>query len=161
MFITVFLVSLVIATFFGHFIHWALHQRWTGPAYRGHMEHHLELYPPGNLTSEKYRSAKWYHSGPFLFTPAAIVILGTVGGLLWALETPLWAIVVFGVTLVGFGLLNDWVHDSQHVTNHWASRFEWFRRARTLHFKHHRNMKSNFGIMFFGWDRVFGTFRKK
>lgn len=159
-FLLVLFASLVIASLFGHLIHWVIHQRWSGPFHRSHMEHHLELYPPGDLLSETYRASKWYHSGTFLFTPPLVVILAVTGGLSWWAGVPLWALVTFGTTLVGFGLLNDFVHDNSHVRGHWLNRFAWFRKARDIHFVHHRNMRKNFGIFYFGWDKLFGTYRE-
>jgi len=37
------IASLIVASFFGHVVHWLIHQKWMGPAYRGHMEHRLHL----------------------------------------------------------------------------------------------------------------------
>jgi sterol desaturase/sphingolipid hydroxylase (fatty acid hydroxylase superfamily) len=159
LFIVTLLVSLVLASFFGHWIHYALHQPWTGPAHRGHMEHHLSLYPPGKLTSDKYLSSKWYHNGPLLFTPPLVFLLLVFGGILWLCHAPLWMLLVFGVSLVGFGLVNDACHDSFHQRKHWLNRYTWYKRLRKLHFRHHRDMSCNFGIMSFAWDRVFGTAR--
>lgn len=161
LFLIILAISLVVATFFGHWIHWAIHQRWAGPAYKGHREHHLELYPPSDLVSEKYRASKWYHSGIFLFTPGFILLLVVFAAPMWLLGLPLWTLGVFGGTLLGFGLLNDYVHDNMHVRDHWLNRFGWFRDAKVVHFLHHRDMKRNFGIFFFAWDRVFGTYRER
>lgn len=161
LFLIVLIVSFVIATFFGHWIHWALHQRWLGAFNKGHMDHHTKQYPPSDLVSEKYRASKWYHSGIFLFTPAFIFLLAGLGIPAHLLGLPLWGIGVFGGVMLFFGLLNDYVHDNMHVEDHWLTRFTWFRRARTTHFVHHRNMKKNFGIFIFTWDRVFGTYREK
>lgn len=160
-FILVLAASLVLATFFGHIIHWSLHQRWTGPAHRGHMEHHLELYPPTSLVSNSYKAAKWHHRGPVLFTPAFLVILGATWGLTSALSVPLWVTVTFGVTMLVFGLFNDFVHDSFHVENHILQRVvPDYDRMRERHFIHHCNMRRNFGIVSFVWDIVFGTFKE-
>jgi sterol desaturase/sphingolipid hydroxylase (fatty acid hydroxylase superfamily) len=152
-----FIASLVIASFFGHVIHWALHQRWTGPAHAGHMEHHLDLYPVGKLTSDKYLAAKWFHRGPLLFTPPLLVILGAASGLLCLVGAPLWMVGVLGPVLVGYGLVNDYFHDSFHLRKHWLNRYKWYKRLRRLHFLHHHNMTVNYGILSFVWDRVFGT----
>jgi sterol desaturase/sphingolipid hydroxylase (fatty acid hydroxylase superfamily) len=157
LFLQVVFVSLVIASFFGHVVHWLIHQRWAGPAFRGHMAHHLSLYPPGHLVSDKYRAAKWHESGAFLFTPPFIVILGAVGGLCWWLGTPLWVPVVFGVTMLAFSLTSDWFHDSFHLRHHPLLRFKWFKRLCALHYVHHRDMTKNLGILTFVWDYVFGS----
>jgi hypothetical protein len=157
LFIAVLVASLVIASFFGHVVHWLLHQRWTGIMHRAHMEHHLELYPPGHLTSDKYKAAKWYHRGPLLFTPPLIIILGAAGGLLWWAGAPHWVVWVLGACLVGFGLVNDYFHDSFHVRKHRLNRYKWYKRLRRIHFVHHHQMGKNFGIFWFGWDQIFGT----
>jgi sterol desaturase/sphingolipid hydroxylase (fatty acid hydroxylase superfamily) len=157
LFFVTLLVSLLVASFFGHVVHWALHQRQAGIFYRAHREHHVDLYPPGKLVSDSYRSAKWCHRGPVLFTLPLLVILGAACGLLWLLAAPWWTSVVFSGVLVGYGFFNDYVHDSFHLRRHPWVRFAWFRRARKLHLLHHVNTGSNFGIVSFGWDRAFGT----
>jgi sterol desaturase/sphingolipid hydroxylase (fatty acid hydroxylase superfamily) len=157
LFLFVLVVSLVCASFFGHVIHWSLHQPWTGPAHRGHMEHHKVLYPPGKLVSDRYKPSKWYHSGPLLFTPPLFFLLAVFGGILWLCHAPIWTLAVFGGSLVGFGLVNDWFHDSFHLRKHGLLRFKWYRQLRVLHYFHHHDMKVNYGIVSFVWDRAFGT----
>lgn len=160
LFFIVLFVSIVLASLFGHGIHWALHQRWLGPAHRGHMEHHLQLYPPSSLISTAYKAAKWHHRGPVLFTPAFLVILGAAWGLSSALGAPLWIAATFGAVMLVFGLFNDLVHDSFHVDSHFLQRaLPDYARMRERHFIHHRNMRRNFGIVSFVWDRVFGTLK--
>lgn len=158
-FLVVFLFSLFVATLLGHCIHWSLHRKWTGPAHRSHMEHHLVLYPPESLTSKAYKKAKWYHSGPFLFTPAFLIILGAAWGLTCLLGLPFWALLTFGATLASYGFFNDWAHDSFHVDGHVLERLSTWRRLRNLHFIHHVDMNKNFGIVNFAWDKVFKTFK--
>lgn len=153
-------ISLFISTFFGHAIHWSLHQRWSGVFNRAHLEHHLSLYPPGKLVSDRYRQAMWFHRGTLLFTPPLIVILGAACGLLWLVSAPLWLACVLSPVLVGYGLANDYVHDSTHIRKHWLNRFSWYKRVRKLHFIHHRDMTVNYGVITFIWDRVFGTIPK-
>lgn len=157
--LVVFTLSLILASFLGHVVHWALHQNWMGPFKKGHMQHHTSLYPPGDLVSEKYRSAKWYHSGPLLFAPAFFVIMTVAGVITWFLCWPAWVTVTLCSVLLGYGFFNDAVHDSFHIIMHPLERFEWWKKARELHFLHHRNMKVNFGIAHFGWDKVFKTYR--
>jgi sterol desaturase/sphingolipid hydroxylase (fatty acid hydroxylase superfamily) len=62
----------------------------------------------------------------------------------------------------------SYLHDRLHVKNFWMERNPvlkpWFRGARRLHDIHHRVlndrglMDKNFGIGFFLFDRLFGTF---
>lgn len=158
-FIVVVLASFVITTFFGHVIHWALHQRWTRLFYRSHMEHHLMQYPPKSLTSSTYRLPSRGATGFVLFTPAFLVILGVTGGLLWLFGLPLWILAVLGPVMLGYGLFNDHVHDEFHIEGSWLNRFKWYKRLQAAHFAHHRNMKIHYGIVSLFWDKVFGTYR--
>ncbi len=151
--------AVVLGSLAGYWIHRALHQPWTGPFHRGHMEHHEILYPANRLTSDRYEVAKWYNSGPVLFTPGAILLL-IVGALAtWILGVTLWHFASFGVGLIGFGLLNDWVHDSFHLRRHFLQRFSCYRSLRRLHFLHHVDMEANFGIVSLHWDSVFKTMK--
>lgn len=158
-FAVVLLASLVLAAFLGHVVHWSLHQRWSGIFNRGHMEHHTKLYPPGDLLSDAYRKAAWYNNGIFLFAPAFLVISIVLVLLTWALGAPAWVTITMCGTILWFGLANDLVHDAFHVRDHWLERFSAFREWRRLHFIHHSNMRSNFGIYVFVFDRVFKTMR--
>jgi len=152
-------IAIVLATFIGHMIHWALHKRWSGRFYTGHMEHHLEHYPPWSLISQKYKMPKWHHSGPALFTPAFLIIVAVAGGLTWLLSLPLVLMVTSGVTILAFGLLNDVVHDAFHLEKSWMHQIPGFDKMRARHFLHHHNMRKNFGIVTFVWDRVFRTLK--
>lgn len=160
LFFVVFLVSLLLSSFFGYWIHRALHSKWLRLLNRGHLEHHLEHYPPGRLISDEYRHAKWFNSGPFLFTPPLLVLLAVTGGLLWLFGLPLWMLGVFGATMVGFGLINDAIHDSFHLSGTWLRHFKFWGKLRAQHFAHHHDMKRNFGIVSFEWDKLFKTHKE-
>jgi len=151
------LLSIVVGSLVGYFVHRALHKPWAGPLYKGHMEHHLEVYPKDRLTSETYELKKWYHSGPVLFTPAAIVLILLGGLTCWIVGVSLVDFAAFAGGLVAFGFLNDYVHDSMHLRRHWLQRFRYYRKLRRLHFMHHVDMTRNFGIVAMQWDDVFKT----
>lgn len=159
-FLLVLAASLFLASLFGHGIHWALHRPWTGPAYRGHMEHHLSLYPPSDLTSQAYRSARWYHNGVFLYAPAFIVLLALAWGLVTLLALPTWIVLTFGTTMLALGMANNWAHDSFHSHSSLFQRLGCYRLMRERHHVHHRNMRCNYGIVTSVWDRAFGTLRE-
>lgn len=150
-------LSVLVGSIVGYFVHRAMHRKWMGPLYRGHMEHHLELYPKGRLTSDKYTIAKWYNSGPVLFTPAALLVIALGGLACWALGGSLWLFGVFSAGLVVFGLVNDYVHDSFHLRRHWLHRYRFYKALRRQHFEHHNDMTKNFGIVLMQWDSVFKT----
>lgn len=150
-------LAVVVGSFVGYFFHRLIHKEWTGPLYRGHMEHHLTLYPKERLTSEKYELKEWYNSGPVLFTPAAVALI-MVGALVgWVLGVSWFDFFVFAGALVGFGFLNDYVHDSFHLREHWLQKFSYYRKLRRWHFQHHFDMAKNFGIVVMKWDDVFKT----
>lgn len=153
------ILSLIVATFVGHFVHVLIHRPWTGPFYRGHMEHHLEHYPPGNLVSAKYKMPKWHNSGPVLFVPAFLIIILVTSGLTWLFSLPVVPIAIFCATLLAFGIMNDIVHDSFHVERSIIHNLPGFAKMRELHFIHHHNMRKNFGIIVYFWDRVFKTLK--
>lgn len=159
--IVVLLCSLIAASFMGHTVHWVIHQPWSGPAYRGHREHHTLKYPPNDLLSKSYRKAKWYHTGTFLFLPGMIVFI-LAGSIFMSFLGCGWPeLTLFVVVLSLFGIANDYIHDATHVIDHPLETFAWFRNLREAHFIHHRDMKSNYGIVFYGWDRLLGSYRKQ
>lgn len=161
LFILVFLGSLIAASFLGHTIHWVIHQRWSGPGFRGHMEHHLQRYPPNDLLSKSYRKARWYQTGTFLFLPGMITFVLAGSVFLSYLGCGWGELALFVIMLGAFGIINDYVHDATHVIGHPLECFAWFRNIREAHFVHHRDLKSNYGIVFYGWDKVFGSYRRQ
>lgn len=158
--VVIFLVFIIVSSFLGHLVHWVLHQRWSGWANHGHMQHHA-LYPPVDLRSRSYRRVNWFNSGPFLFTPAFLAVTLLLGAVALYFHVSFLYVVIAAVALALFGIFNDIVHDSFHIKDNWFDRFSAYRKLRDLHFVHHRNMKQNFGIVTFVWDKAFGTFRSK
>jgi sterol desaturase/sphingolipid hydroxylase (fatty acid hydroxylase superfamily) len=151
--------TFLYGTLAGWVAHWVVHQRWAGRLYRSHMNHHLKQYPPNDLLSEKYRWAG-KDDTTIIFIPPITLFFLLYGALLWQLGVP-W--IVFPVILVEailVGALHDWIHIASHIQCHWLLRYRWFQRLRALHFIHHAgDMRKNMGIIWFGWDRVFGTYR--
>jgi sterol desaturase/sphingolipid hydroxylase (fatty acid hydroxylase superfamily) len=151
---TWFLVSL-----FGYVVHRSLHQSWSGTAYKRHMTHHQQCYPSTDYQSIEYRDPGKdstvltfaIASIPMLAIPFILHFLGIVG---WVLTTTM------VIEMLLFGLANDRVHDWFHLTEHPANRFKVFRRWNALHFQHHIEMDTNFGIFSFGWDKVFGSYKR-
>jgi sterol desaturase/sphingolipid hydroxylase (fatty acid hydroxylase superfamily) len=153
-------VSLLVSTLFGHFAHWVIHRPWTGPVFRGHMRHHLSLYPPSRFDSPVYLKAKWYESGGFLFLPFFVSVFSLVGWALLALGAGWGAVIAAVLTGAAYGLLSDYIHDSFHIRGHFLSRFARWKKWRDAHRVHHVNMSLNYGIFLFTWDRAFGTYRR-
>jgi sterol desaturase/sphingolipid hydroxylase (fatty acid hydroxylase superfamily) len=76
--------------------------------------------------------------------------------------------IYFVTTLAWSFLMFSWLHDCMHVEDFWLERNRWLRKwfisARQYHDAHHFLMNDhglmdkNFGIGFFFFDRLFGTF---
>jgi sterol desaturase/sphingolipid hydroxylase (fatty acid hydroxylase superfamily) len=157
------LISLVVTTLFGYLVHKALHQKWMGRFCKAHMTHHMILYPPENYTSEVYKHAG-KDSTIYFFAVASIpmilipIVLGLLGILAWHL------VVIVIVTELLLGFVHNYLHDAFHIKDHWLNKMPvisiMFSKWNRLHYIHHVNMKLNYGIFTFFWDRVFGTYKK-
>lgn len=150
----------VMITLFGYGMHWCLHQPFMGRFYRSHQVHHFKLYPP-----ERFLSDHYLDPGPdntfkiFVVFGSPLIILPVVLFFLHSIGLP-----VFGATLLSlavFGFLNDYLHDAFHIRHSWLRKYGWFERLTDLHLQHHIRVQSNFGIYWFGWDRLWGTFQKR
>jgi sterol desaturase/sphingolipid hydroxylase (fatty acid hydroxylase superfamily) len=158
------LISYIATTLFGFVVHWSLHQPWAGQFNNSHMTHHLKLYPPEDYASEKYRRAgKDDTTITFAFASIPMIAFPIVLGLLGVLG---WTLVITAVTtqlLLGF--LHWYIHDTFHIKNHWMGRVpvlkDIFQVWNRLHYLHHVDMRKNYGIFVFHWDRIFGTFWHK
>lgn len=153
------LITFLGTTFLGYGLHWLLHQKWSGALYEAHMVHHIVKYPPWDMESEKYRSAGW-QSGFFAFIPASITLMCVLFLGLWTVSSPTWIYVVVFVEGTFLGVMHEVVHDAVHMKAHWFHRAgATFWHLRKLHRIHHRNMRKNFGVIWFGWDKFFRTYR--
>lgn len=153
------LVTFLYGTLLGWAVHWVIHQRWSGFANKAHMTHHLKLYPPGDLVSENYRDPGGDNT-TFIFTPLITLGFALFGFGLYETGASLSLLGVLILEGIFIGVIHDRMHTWFHLSGNPFLRFAWFRHLRALHFYHHRNMRKNLGIFFFGWDRVFRTFRK-
>lgn len=160
---TIFLTYLV-TTFFGYVVHWAFHQKWTGPVNKAHMTHHLKLYPADDYLSDVYRQPGKDNTVK-LFAFAAIIPVGLLFLSFFLGFMSLSTLIVVCITLAILGFLHDYLHDSFHIRNHWLTKLpiinKLFGRWNELHYLHHVDMQKNFGIFSFHWDRVFKTFWSK
>jgi sterol desaturase/sphingolipid hydroxylase (fatty acid hydroxylase superfamily) len=162
-FLLTLLFSFLLTTLFGYVVHWALHQNWSGSVHVSHMTHHLKLYPPEDFSSETYRDAGKDNSFKFFALAAIPLIIIPIA--LWCagiLSLGLMLVVLLMEALMGF--LHDYLHDVFHISNHWLSRTPilkgFFAKWVKLHYQHHVDMKTNYGIFSFLWDKILGTFVK-
>lgn len=155
--LVVVVLTFLIGSTAGWVVHWLLHTELFKNLAKGHKVHH-ELYTPADFESEEYRSAGKDNSS-FVFIPILTITI-----LLFffpiAYLTNSWWIYLFVVAegaLVGY--LNDKIHDAFHLTNHWLNQYLWFRKLKKLHLIHHVDPKFNHGIIWFGADKIFGTYK--
>lgn len=136
----------------GYFWHrFVEHHGAFGPVFLfRHWQHHEVEYPIDQLRSPHYRDANswtWYvlltgiFSAQFALLPWPLALAMSLSGF------------IYGWCVIGV------VHSAFHVDGHWLNRFAWFRRLVRLHDIHHWT-PANYGILFFGMDRLFGTLRE-
>ena len=157
MYVYLFLVffGFLVSSFFGYLVHKILHISKLKVLYKAHMEHHLIHYPPNDLTSEKYRKAKFFNSGTFLFTPPLLSILTIANLILYYLDFDAIKVLVFSISMIMYAILTDLIHDSFHLNNCFLKKSKFYMKMREKHFIHHRNMKKNLGIISSEFDYIF------
>lgn len=158
------MITFFVGSLFGYVVHRSLHQEWTGRFNQAHMTHHLKLYPPTDYLSDKYRSAGkdntvWIFAVvavPFFALP---IILGVMHLL------PLTLVIVSLSVMSLMSFLHSYLHDAFHIRDHWLYRVpllgKVFLRWVRLHWLHHVDMNTNYGIFLFHWDHVFHTYWKE
>ena len=149
--LAVLILGVPVVSLAGYVIHFCLHHPWLGPFHRSHMAHHT-VYPENDFLSDKYRevgkdSTVW----PFL---AVGLILAGIGA--WLTPWWLWVPLAIDAALVGY--LSDKVHEYTHVPS-WLEKLKVFHYLRAKHVIHHVDPKTNYGILGFTFDKIFGTFR--
>lgn len=137
----------------GYFIHRMLHSPLSGMLHQKHMMHHLKLYPITDFYSEKYRSPG-KDSTFFIFS--AIIFTASI---LMFIFLPLRMAMPVSIEFLILGLINDYLHDIFHIHPNWLEKSELFQKLRSIHYQHHVDMGTNFGIYTFLTDRALGTFR--
>ncbi len=137
----------------GYGVHRIAHSPRGGALHRAHRVHHEQLYPPEDFLSDSYRAPPASDSSVVGFLPYVVALVG-IGWLV--LPARLAAVLTLETALVGW--LNDQVHVALHLRGHWMERLPWFARLRALHWQHHRDTRTNFGIFSWAWDHVIGTF---
>jgi sterol desaturase/sphingolipid hydroxylase (fatty acid hydroxylase superfamily) len=157
-------LSFLLTNLFGFGVHSLLHLKETKQFNTSHMVHHEKLYPPEDFFSDIYRQAG-NDSTPKFFVLAALPMLGLVGLLWWLGVFGVVTACACWITMIGIGLLDNYLHDAFHIKNHWLNRVPWlgnkFLNLTKLHYLHHCDMTKNFGIFNFMWDRVFKSFWDK
>ena len=114
-----------------------------------HITHHKKYYPINNFESEKYRSN---NEGVVAYVPLYILLIGI---LYHIFEYRYWIFIIIQSTLHTY--INNYIHQNIHLKNSWLTRYEWFRKAKQLHYKHHQNWDKNYS---FGIDHTIDKINK-
>lgn len=166
-------LGVVYAEFVGYWVHRLIHSGKIEWLAKVHMEHHLREYGPRMpMRTEGYKSPntiKIANIGLEWLIPIALVTTVTVTASL-LLGFSLLTTAIFMASGIGWGIfLFNYMHDLLHLKNTWVlntSLRKWFIGVRRLHDIHHiqltdeGRMDVNFGICFFGMDKLFGTHQK-
>lgn len=148
-------------TLFGYVVHYSFHQKWTGRYHNSHMVHHQKLYPPSRYLSEAYlEPGKDNTAKFFIIAGLPLILLPILLVAFHIISLPIFITAMISMAIIG--IPHDTLHDAFHIKHHWLRRFRWFEHMTDLHYQHHLgNMQTNFGIYWFGWDKLLGTFKKK
>lgn len=173
------LAGCAFTEFVGYFLHILLHSEKIAWLSRGHMIHHLKIYGPRRSLRQAgpYKDSVDGRYG-FLgiglewLLPILLILVAAVAVCSLVLEISFLTQAVFmGVALAWGKFMFGTMHDSMHLEGYWLASVPllgaWYRHVRRLHDIHHLRfsaegrMPSNFGICFFGFDRLLGTYETK
>ncbi len=152
--------SAAATTFLGYWTHRLFHKSISGPFYNAHMSHHTVQYPPGDFTSDEYRSAGknntlWYFA--LAFSPLMIMIV--LSHFLFGVS--IWTCGCILASMIATGYLHDYMHDGFHLNKSFWQYMPGFHRLQELHRIHHDDMTKNYGIFSFALDKLFSTYQDK
>jgi hypothetical protein len=134
-------------------LHYKLgHHAAGGKLFRNHINFHHTYYSKEHLVSASYLGDEGNNT-PYFLIPVFLV------GACAYLVLPLDLFVVHALACAASFYVHVLFDREYHVDGSWLQRFAWFRRKQQLHFVHHRHANSNFGVVHFFWDRIFGSYR--
>ena len=139
------LVQYVFHRIFGH-------ENRIRKLFRVHLAGHHGLYPKSSLIREKFNRPK-ERVGVYFLVPMVPVFIA----IYFLAPLSLFLGHTLGVALAFW--VHFYLHKQYHLSNSWLNGRPWFERKRQLHFVHHANMKTNYAIIEFTWDRIFRTLR--
>lgn len=146
-----FVISWAAVDLIGYWLHRLAHRPGSF-LYGPHMTHHVQNYPARRFLSDDYRSsgsdslAVWF--APMFVIYCVICLLAAP----WPLS------LAFVAGAAPPAIINSVLHDLTHIRRSIAWRCRPLRKYSIGHYAHHRNMRTNFGIATFLWDRIFGTY---
>jgi hypothetical protein len=164
----------------------AHHDYWFIPfnkiCHHYHEIHHKQFFPPSDFYGEKKQN-EWitknhnflyliYQSLPLhelnfiesLKNEGFAIILGLIILLIkmFIIKLSYLTILMTLIQTFTINFFGNYLHLSYHIKNHWLSKYEWYKDLRYLHYLHHcGDTKHNYLIMFFGFDIIFKSYKKK
>jgi sterol desaturase/sphingolipid hydroxylase (fatty acid hydroxylase superfamily) len=161
----VLVVALISTELVGYVIHRALHAGVLGRFSELHNEHHFTIYPPnGSLRSEEYkhpeRTGILKKVGEEWVVPISIISIPLVAILLIVGVPIQYLLFSLAISLLWAWLGLAYMHKSFHLKHFWMDKSRWYKKVRRLHDIHHLEVTKNYGITFFGFDKIVGTFTK-
>ena len=121
-----------------------------------HWKHHCIDYPAGDMWTNKMKenTSKIVDREAFPFTFGAILFsyICYKNNIIDRSDLKLYSIMV-----ISMGILNQYIHDSYHIKNHWLNKYKFYRKNKICHDIHHR-LNCNYGILTYTFDRIFGTY---
>lgn len=129
------------------------HRRLGGVFFRNHIRFHHRYYARGNLVSPT-QPADDGNNTPYFLIPTILV----TGAVFCVLRFDLF-LVAAAASAASF-YAHVYLDREYHAEQPRLARFAWFRRKQQLHFVHHLHADTNFAVIDFFWDRLFGTFRR-
>lgn len=151
-FLLTILATYYFSTLAQTYLHYLMGHRWGGSLFvKNHITCHHAHYVRDHLTSKKYIPDE-KNNTPYLMVPFGIIYPFVY------LFLPRDLFLVSLVTVILIFIAHIYLHGHYHLEDTWLNRFAWFRRKQQLHFIHHRKMGTNFGVIEFFWDKLFGTY---
>lgn len=160
----------------GYLLHRLLHAGRIAWMTRRHLVHHLELYGPTmKLRTPVYRDRELHDGiagvGWEWIVPSVVLFVVELLTLVTLGVAPSLLVTFFGVGLVWSVVMFHAAHEAMHVTRPtlflagpWRDRFLVARRMHDIHhvaIDEQGRFIGNFGMLCFGFDRVFGTYLRK
>jgi len=148
------LATHLIMSFAQTLMHYKLgHHSMGGRFFRNHINFHHTYYSKDHLVSQTYLGDEGNNT-PFFLIPVFLV------GTCTYFVLPIDLFMVQALACAASFYAHVFFDKEYHVEGSRLGRFAWFRRKQELHFVHHRDEDSNFAVIHFLWDKVFGTYRK-
>jgi len=139
--------TLIIAELFSYFWHRiAAHTPEVIGIFDTHKYHHKEP-----LTHQAHEDFFWIFILLIFFTLFCYYVY-------LAKYIKLNYLIIIYVTIL-FSFIWTWyIHSCYHVKNHWLNDYEWFKKDKKLHFQHHKDPETNYGIATHFSDIIFDTY---